>query len=178
MCLASDAFAQTTARPTPMLAPIPAVPRTPSPGRPGDFDFLTGAWRITNWKKKGDTWDVFEGEATVHAILGGTCSIEELRIPARDFSGMGLRLLDAKTRVWSDHWVNAKSGVIVTPGQTGSFENGAGIFASEEREGDRTIIAVGVWDAITPRSCRWRQAVSEDGGSSWDQGWIMEWRRA
>ena len=54
-------------------------------------------------------------EATVVGILGGIASIEELRIPARGFSGMGLRLLDVEKKIWSDHWVNAKSGVVAVP---------------------------------------------------------------
>jgi hypothetical protein len=43
----------------------------------------------------------------VHGILAGVGSVEELRIPARNFSGMGLRLLDLEKKVWADHWVNA-----------------------------------------------------------------------
>ena len=104
----------------------------PAPvGRPGDFDFLTGEWRIHNKFREGETWIEFPGEATVVAILGGIASVEELRIPARGFSGMGLRLLDVEKKVWSDHWVNAKSGVVAVPGQLGVFEGGVGTFLSE-----------------------------------------------
>ena len=69
------------------------------------------------------------------------------------------------------------SGVVVTPGQTGSFEKGAGIFSSEEDDKGKKVVAVGVWDRITPTSCRWRQAVSHDAGVTWEQGWIMHWTR-
>jgi hypothetical protein len=34
-----------------------------------------------------------------------------------------------------------------------------------------------VWDRITPKSCRWFQGVSRDGGKSWDDGWFMDWTR-
>lgn len=113
----------------------------------------------------------------MHAILGGVCSVEELRIPARNFSGMGLRLLDVENRVWSDHWVNARSGVVTTPGQLGSFENGAGLFVTDDVVDGASVKYIGVWDNITARSCRWRQASSRDGGATWDQNWIMEWSR-
>ena len=157
--------------------PIPTV--APPPGNAGDFDFLTGEWRISHRRLTAPgQWDEFLGEATVFSILGGVGSVEELRIPARNFSGMGPRLLDVENRVWSDHWVNARSGVVTTPGQTGSFESGAGTFVTDDVDNGQPVKYVGVWDNITPTSCRWRQASSRDGGQTWDQNWIMEWRRA
>lgn len=157
--------------------PMPALPVTPTPGQPGDFDWLTGEWRINNRSIVNGEWLEYPGEATVHAILAGVCSVEELRIPARNFSGMGLRLLDVEKRVWADHWVNARSGVVTVPGQLGSFENGAGIFITDETVDGVAMKYAGVWDNITPRSCRWRQASSRDGGQTWAQNWIMEWSR-
>lgn len=160
--------------------PIPPRPKVPTPGKPGDFDFLAGRWRITHRKRLPNNggWDTFSGEATCWSILGGVGSVEELLIPERNFSGMGLRLLDVKARQWSDFWVNAKSGVLATPGQTGSFEQGVGLFISEYEEEGRTMLAAGVWDRITAHSCRWRQATSADGGRTWVHDWIMDWRKA
>jgi hypothetical protein len=164
----------------PSFDPIPPRPQAPTPGKVGDFNFLAGEWRIAHRMIKPgskDEWIEFEGEATCWTILAGVGSVEELRIPARDFSGMGLRMLDVKERIWSDFWVNAKSGVLTSPGQTGSFENGAGIFMSDYEEDGRKMISAGIWDRITATSCRWRQAGSADGGKTWDQSWIMDWRR-
>lgn len=157
------------------------VPVGRPPGKPGDFDFLAGSWNISHRRLKtpgSQDWDVFKGEATCWTILGGVGSIEELRIPARDFSGLGLRLLDVEQRVWNDFWVNAKSGVLTTPGTTGVFENGVGTFTADDVDGDRPIKVRGVWDRITPRSCRWHQAISRDGGQSWEGTWFMDWTRA
>ena len=162
--------------------PIPPLPTSPTPGEPGDFDFLSGEWRIRNRQPKPDTngkeWIEFRGEATVRGILAGVCSIEELRIPEKNFSGMGLRLLDVEKKVWADHWVNARSSVVTTPGVLGSFENGAGIFVSDDEMDGKPVKFAGVWDLITPTSCRWRQALTRDGGKTWEQTWIMDWRRA
>ncbi len=67
-------------------------------GQPGEFDFLIGDWKIKNRRLKGpNQWDEFEGESTCWSVLNGVGSIEELRIPARNFFGMGLRLLDRET---------------------------------------------------------------------------------
>jgi hypothetical protein len=162
------------------LDPIPPLPSAPTPGKPGDFDFLTGEWRIHHRQPQAgsEEWLEFDGEATVHGILAGIGSVEELRIPARNFGGLGLRLLDLEKKIWADHWVNAKSGVMTAPGVPGSFENGAGIFVSDDEENGKPVKWVGVWDLITPKSCRWRQAVTRDGGKTWQQTWIMDWRRA
>jgi hypothetical protein len=147
-------------------------------GKPGDFDFLSGNWKIKNRQHKNGVWESFDGEATVHSILAGVASVEELRIPARNFSGMGLRLLDVDKRLWADYWVNSKSGVLTPPPSWGSFVNGVGTWDSEELDAKQAIIVRGVWDRITANSCRWYQAVSRDDGKSWTENWLMDWTRA
>lgn len=162
-----------------LAQPSPGYLDPPSPGKPGDFDFLQGEWKIAHQRLRspGD-WDRFEGEATCWSILGGVASIEELRIPARDFSGMGLRTLNRETGVWSDYWMNAKFGIVGSEGVPGGFVRGEGVFLSDDKEGDTPLKVIGLWDAITASSCRWRQGVSRDGGATWDWNWIMDWTRA
>lgn len=152
----------------------------PAPGQPGDFAFLEGRWAISNrrWREDASVWDEFPGEARCWSILGGAGSIEELNIPARDFSGLGLRLLDRTQGVWVDHWVNGKGGVLTLPGMTGGFLDGAGIFEAEELEGASTRLVRGIWDEITSIGCRWRQATSRDAGRTWEENWVMSWVRA
>ncbi|MEK8033470.1 hypothetical protein AACH06_21835 [Ideonella sp. DXS29W] len=148
-------------------------------GKPGDFEFLAGEWRIQHQRLKDGQWDRFEGEATVHSILGGVGSVEELRIPARQFSGMGLRLLDVERKLWADHWVNARSGVLTPPPSWGSFVDGVGIWDSvDEEAAGGPVIWRGVWDRITDDACRWYQASSSDAGRTWTETWIMAWTRA
>lgn len=181
MTIAGTAAAATPAEPVPGPSMTGNLPATRTPGKPGDFDFLAGRWKILNHKRRkgtnGDFWDVFEGEATVHPILAGICSVEELRIPARQFSGMGLRLLDVKKAQWSDFWVNAASGELGAQGLPGSFEGGAGIFQEQSEEDGKPVIYRSVWDRITPTSCRWQQAASRDGGKTWVMDWSMDWTR-
>ena len=146
-------------------------------GKPGDFDFLSGQWRIANRQLKNGAWDTFDGEATVIGILGGVASVEELRIPARQFSGMGLRLLDRERRLWADFWVNARSGVLTPPPAWGSFVDGVGIWDSDDDDAGKPVIYRGMWDQIAPRSCRWTQASSRDDGKTWQESWVMHWTR-
>lgn len=155
--------------------------QAPAPtGQPGDFDFLSGEWKIKHCRLNNGQWDEFDGQATVRSILGGVGSVEELRIPSRQFSGMGLRLLDVERKLWADHWVNAKTGVLTPPPSWGSFVDGVGTWDSIEEDGGagKSVIWRGVWDRITPASCRWYQQSSDDGGRSWKDVWFMAWQRA
>jgi hypothetical protein len=158
---------------------LPATAATPGPGKPGEFDFLSGEWRIRHRRLKapGD-WDVFEGEATCWSILGGVASIEELRIPARGFAGSGIRILDRKQGLWADYWVNARDGLLTPPPLWGRFIYGDGVFIADDEDAGKPIKVRGLWDAITPTTHRWTQAVSRDAGQTWDPNWLMEWRRA
>ena len=154
-----------------------AAPQKPeAPGKIGDFDFLSGNWTIKHRQKKDGKWDVVEGEATVVGILGGIASVEELRIPSRNFSAMGLRLLDVERKLWADYWVNRKSGVFNRPAW-GGFALGVGTWDSADVDGGVPVITRGVWDQVTPASCRWRQARSRDDGKTWEENWIMHWMR-
>ena len=159
-------------------SPARAEAAKPKPtGKPGDFEFLTGKWKIANRMLKEGTWDEFEGEATVFSILRGIASIEELRIPARNFSGMGLRLLDIENKLWADYWVNSEGGVLTPPPAMGSFVDGVGLWDSDDKDGEQPIVVRGAWDQITPKSCRWYQAVSRDDGKTFAEQWVMRWTR-
>jgi hypothetical protein len=161
------------------LSPAFAATKPPAAtGVPGDFAFLGGRWKIKHQQMKSGAWDRFDGEATVYDILGGIGSVEELRIPSRGFSGMGLRLLDVERRLWADYWVNARNGVLEPPPSWGSFVDGVGIWDSEDNDGGQAIIVRGTWDQIKPTSCRWTQAVSRDNGGQWQENWVMHWTRA
>ncbi len=47
----------------------------------------------------------------------------------------------------------------------------------DDKDGETPIIVRGAWDQITPRSCRWCQAVSRDDGKTWEDSWVMHWTR-
>ena len=158
--------------------PIPAAT-----GKAGDFNFLAGSWKINHRRLKqswvaAKDWDIFEGEATCWTVLAGAASIEELRIPARGFSGLGIRLLDVNKHLWADYWVSGRDGVLTPPPMWGSFENGVGTFAADDLDDGHPIKARGIWDRITPKSCRWYQTASRDGGKTWEENWFMDWVRA
>lgn len=160
---------------------IPETTPTLGGGNLGDFDFLNGTWSITHRRLKDpwaddEQWDHFVGEATCWSVLSGMASIEELRIPERNFFGMGIRLLDVTRKVWSDYWISGRSGVL-HGASTGWFRNGVGTFEAADMDGTTPILSKGIWDQITPTTCRWHQTASRDGGKTWKINWIMEWKR-
>lgn len=161
---------------------VPAVAGTPSgkvTGKgPGDFDFLTGEWTIANRRLKDgttDVWEEFAGGATVHRVLGGQASIEELRARG-NFLGMGVRVWHPAEKLWADHWTGVHNGVVNEP-QMGQFIDGAGVFLSDETVDGVAWQYRGLWDRIGDGACRWTQASSKDGGKTWAYNWYMDWTR-
>lgn len=145
----------------------------------GDFDFLTGEWKIRHKRLKDgtkDEWERFDSSATVHRVLNGMGSIEELRKPDGSDMGMGVRVWLPQEKKWADHWTGVFNGV-VNPPQKGEFIDGEGIFIADETVDGVKRLHRGVWDKITPTSCRWHQSASDDGGKSWKWNWWMEWTR-
>lgn len=145
----------------------------------GDFDFLAGDWRIRHKRLKAgtkDVWQRFESSASVHRVLGGMGSIEELRKPDGSFMGMGVRVWLPESKQWADHWTSADNGIVNAP-QLGRFIDGDGVFITEADVDGTKWQYRGVWDRITSESCRWHQSASKDGGNTWDWNWWMEWTR-
>lgn len=146
----------------------------------GDFDFLTGEWtiKIRKFDTSGPSGNlVRDASATVHRVLDGMGSIEELRNGDGSMWGMGVRLLHSDDGLWADHWTSAANGV-VNPPQLGTFSGGKGIFLADDMDGETPVKICAVWDQITPTSCRWYQAMSRDGGVTWETDWYMDWTRA
>jgi hypothetical protein len=112
----------------------------------GDFDFLAGEWKIAHRRLKDGTTDVWEESvsgATVHRVLDGMGSIEELRAPSGKFMGMGIRVWLPQDKKWADHWTGAHNGV-VNPPQKGEFIDGEGVFISDEEvDGVKWLYRIG-----------------------------------
>jgi hypothetical protein len=112
------------------------------------------------------------GLAAASQLTGAPASAAAVNPPPTGKPG------DFEKKLWADYWVNSKSGVLTPPPSWGSFSNGAGTWDSDDVDGDKPIIVRGVWDRITPSTCRWYQALSRDDGRSWEETWSMDWLRA
>ena len=65
----------------------------------------------------------------------------------------------------------------MSPPTIGEFKNGRGEFFNQERLDGRAILVRFVISEITPNSCRFEQAFSDDGGKTWEVNWIATFSR-
>jgi hypothetical protein len=143
-----------------------------------DFDFEIGTWK-THLKRRlrpltgSNTWVEYEGKTVVSKVWNGKANLVELVAdgPAGHFEGLNLRLYDPQSHQWSLNFANSKGGGMSTP-TIGEFRNGRGEFFDQETLNGRAILVRFVISDITPNSCRFEQAFSDDGGKTWEVNWI------
>lgn len=161
-----------------------AAPRTSQQQTPSrrdgqhDFDFEIGTWktklrRLLNPLTGSTTWAEYEGTTVVRKVWNGRANLVELVAegPAGRFEGLSLRLYNPKSRQWSLNFANVNGGVLTQP-TIGEFKNGRGEFFGQETLDGRAIFVRFVISDITPNSCRFEQAFSDDGGKTWEVNWI------
>jgi hypothetical protein len=151
-----------------------------SAGRDGqhDFDFEIGTWkthikRLLRPLTGSTTWVEMDGVTVVRKVWDGRANLLELVAdgPAGHFEGMNLRLYNPQSRQWSLNFASSRDGAL-SPPTVGEFKNGRGEFFSQETLNGRAIYVRFVISDITPESCRFEQAFSDDGGNTWEVNWI------
>ncbi len=143
-----------------------------------DFDFEIGTWkthlkRLLNPLTGSTTWVEYEGATVVRKVWDGRANLVELVAdgPAGHFEGLSLRLYNPKSRQWSLNFASINGGIMTEP-TIGEFKNGRGEFFNQETLNGRAIFVRFVISDITPNSCRFEQAFSDDGGKTWEVNWI------
>ena len=149
-----------------------------------DFDFFVGDWKTQHRQLRhrlaGDTeWLEFSGTVSMRQILAGLGNIDEGEIlsPRGRYTGVTLRLFDPDAGTWSIYWLDSRKPVIDTP-MVGRFEQGVGLFYADEPFEGRPIRVRFIWTPVSANECRWEQAFSADGGTSWETNWTMIHTRA
>jgi len=143
-----------------------------------DFDFEIGNWkthlrRLLHPLTGSNTWAEYEGTTVVRKVWNGRANLIELQAdgPAGHFEGLNLRLYNPQAHQWSLNFANSSGGVLSQP-TIGEFKNGRGEFFDQETLNGRAIFVRFVISDITPNSCRFEQAFSDDGGKTWEVNWI------
>ena len=149
-----------------------------------DFDFFVGRWTVAHRRLRrrlaGDTqWEEFGGVSEMRQIVGGLGNVDDniIELPAGTYRAATVRAFDPATGMWSIWWIDGRNPRLEPPVQ-GRFENGVGTFLGDDAFEGRPIRVRFIWSEITPRSARWEQAFSPDGGTTWETNWIMRFTRS
>jgi hypothetical protein len=143
-----------------------------------DFDFEIGTWK-TSLKRRlhpltgSTTWVEMEGTTVVRKVWNGRGNLVELEATGATghFQGLSLRLYNPQTHQWSLNFSNSGDGVL-SPPTYGQFKEGRGEFYAQETLAGRAILVRFIISDITPQSCRFEQAFSDDGGKTWEVNWV------
>ena len=156
----------------PTMEPGPAV---------HGFDFYMGRWRVHHRRlvkrlAGSDEWQEFDGTSTAWPLLDGAGNVDDnvLELPAGTYRAISLRSYDPATNRWSIWWLDGRSASRLDPPVVGGFEDGIGTFVGEDTFEGRPILVRYTWSNISPTTCRWAQAFSDDGGRTWETNWIMD----
>ncbi|HKS73880.1 MAG TPA: hypothetical protein VJQ82_11840 [Terriglobales bacterium] len=149
-----------------------------------DFDFEIGTWnthlsRLVHPLTGSKTWVEYKGTTLVRKVWNGRANLVELEADgqAGHFEGLNLRLYNPDSHQWSLNFASSKGGAFGQP-TIGEFHNGRGEFYDQETLNGRAILVRFVISEITPNSCHFEQAFSDDGGKTWEVNWIAQDTRA
>lgn len=145
-----------------------------------DFDFLVGKWKVHNRRLTkimvgSNEWTEFESELHMRKSLNGIGNVENYyaTFGGKPFEGQAVRLFNPKTKLWTIYWMDSNWGMMDEHPVSGSFENGIGKMYAKDMFGDKEVISLYQWDATNPKNPKWSQALSADGGKTWEWNWEM-----
>jgi hypothetical protein len=149
-----------------------------------DFDFLHGSWKVRNRRlarrlQGSDEWQEFDATSDVIPILNGIGNFDRYFATFPDgkpIEGASLRIFDPATRLWSIYWADTRC-CSLRPPVVGRFRNGSGTFYGDDMEDGTPVKLRFIWTILTPDSARWEQAMSTDGGKTWEHNWEMHLSR-
>ena len=150
-----------------------------------DFDFLVGRWAVQHRRLKGrlehsSDWETFVGTCETRLILCGQANVDDnvLEFPGGAYRAVTMRVFDPSTKTWAIWWLDSRHPRDLEPPVVGGFRNGVGTFFADDRFKGKPIKVRFIWSDITSTKARWQQAFSEDGGTTWETNWEMEFTRA
>lgn len=148
------------------------------------FDFQQGRWQVQHRRLKArlagcTEWEEFTGTSEQRPLLGGNGNIEDnlLHLPSGDYRAVALRSFDPASGNWAIWWLDDRNPHALDTPVIGRFENGIGTFYADEQDEGRPVRMRFLWLDTDTETPRWEQALSKDGGASWETNWVMVFRR-
>ena len=150
-----------------------------------DFDFQIGTWSVRHRRLRErlldcDQWDEFDGSADMRPVLGGNGNIEDnvLHVPGEPIRAIAIRSFDPVERSWAIWWLASNDPHRMDVPVRGRFEDGVGRFFAEDRLRGQPVLTRFLWLGAGTDTPRWEQAMSGDGGETWETNWTMDFTRA
>jgi hypothetical protein len=136
------------------------------------LDFWVGTWELS-WT--GQDGKPGKGTNVITRSLND-CVIEErfaVLDGERPFTGMSVSTYDVKARGWRQTWVDNSGAYIPLAG--GPSEEGFQ-FRQRNYADDRNMRMI--WKDVKKDSLDWHWQRSEDGGQTWEDVWVIHYKRA
>jgi hypothetical protein len=150
-----------------------------------DFDFQQGNWRVQHRRLKArlagcTDWEEFEGTSEMRPVLGGNGNVEDnvLHLPAGTYRAIAIRSYDPAAGTWAIWWLDDRAPHSLDVPVIGRFENGVGTFLADDMLEGAPVRLRFLWLRTGTDTPRWEQALSADGGASWETNWTMDFTRA
>ena len=161
-------------------ADVPAPAQAAERDGQHDFDFLLGRWKIhlkrhVHAANGSDTWSEFDGYGLYRKVWDGRANLNEFEAdrPSGHIEGLTLRTYNPHTHQWSLYWANSEDGILDIP-QVGEFHDGRGEFYAQDTLDGKSQFVRYVWTHKGADSAHFEQALSADGGRTWDVNWISD----
>jgi hypothetical protein len=150
-----------------------------------DFDFQQGNWKVKHLRLKVrlsncEDWEEFDGSCEQRSVLGGNGNIEDniLNIPSGSYRAIAVRSYDPATKSWAIWWLDGRAPHSLDVPVKGGFDAGVGSFYADDERDGLTIKLRFLWLRTDTNTPRWEQALSADGGATWETNWTMDFARA
>lgn len=156
----------------------------PSTGPSTDFDFQIGRWRVHHRRLKErlvgcEEWESFPGTCDMRPVLGGNGNVEDnvLHISTGTYRALALRSFDPALGQWAIWWLDSRAPHSLDVPVVGRFEDGVGTFLANDALNGAPVTMRFLWLRTDTETPRWEQALSADGGKSWETNWTMDFER-
>lgn len=150
-----------------------------------DFDFQIGRWRVKHRRLKArlagcNDWESFDGTCDMRPVLGGNGNVEDnvLHISTGTYRALAIRAFDPGLGAWAIWWLDGRAPHGLDSPVIGGFENGVGTFLADDTLDGAPVKLRFLWLKTDTETPRWEQALSADGGASWETNWTMDFDRA
>jgi hypothetical protein len=150
-----------------------------------DFDFQIGAWNVKHRRLKErlvncQEWEEFDGTCVMSTTLGGNGNVDDniLHISSGTYRAVTLRSFDPAKKTWAIWWLDSRSPHALDAPVIGGFEDGVGAFYASDVFNGVAVQVRFLWTKTETSSPHWEQAMSTDGGATWETNWTMEFARA